>query len=222
MIVDWGAPTADGPARLLETGIKVIDVMCPLVAGGTLALAGDLGAGMTVVMEELTRRLSDGSDPLSIFVMMPPPSPEWPSSQEPDFSHAEALRKEGYSEGTVGAVQTFFFRAEDGPWTSQRLAALAPIDTVIRLSRERGQAKVYPTVDVLASRSRLLEAKAADNEHARIAERVRQALASLWATPGGAGPATIECCCNARSRCRTISPSRSSAPSLTATVQEWR
>ena len=180
------APTADGPARLLETGIKVIDVMCPLVAGGTLALAGDLGAGMTVVMEELTRRLSDGSDPLSIFVMMPPPSPEWPSSQEPDFSHAEALRKEGYSEGTVGAVQTFFFRAEDGPWTSQRLAALAPIDTVIRLSRERGQAKVYPTVDVLASRSRLLEAKAADNEHARIAERVRQALASLWATPGGA------------------------------------
>ena len=87
----------------------------------------------------------------------------------------------------MGAVQTFFFRAEDGPWTSQRLAALAPMDTVIRLSHERAQARVYPTVDVLASRSRLLEAKAVDSEHAHIAERVRQALASLWATPGGAG-----------------------------------
>ena len=49
------------------------------------------------------------------------------------------------------------------------------------MSRERGQAKVYPTVDVLASRSRLLEMKAA--EHVAIAERVREALASLWATP---------------------------------------
>ena len=46
--------------RLLETGIKVIDVMCPLVAGGTLAIAGDLGGGSTVVMEELVRRLSAG------------------------------------------------------------------------------------------------------------------------------------------------------------------
>ena len=42
----------------LETGIKVIDVTCPLVAGGTLAIAGDLGAGITVLMEEIVRRLS--------------------------------------------------------------------------------------------------------------------------------------------------------------------
>jgi F-type H+-transporting ATPase subunit beta len=61
------------------------------------------------------------------------------------------------------------------------------VDTVIRLSHERGQAKVYPTVDVLASRSRLLEANVVDREHAHITERVRPALASLWATPGGAG-----------------------------------
>ncbi len=174
-----------GLPKYLETGIKVIDVMCPLVAGGTLAIATDIGAGVMVMMEELVRRLSGGCDPLSIFVMMPPPSPEWPYSLEPEpgFSHAEQLRKEGYSEGTVGAVQTFFLRAEEGPWTTQRLAALAPADVVIRMSRERGQAKVYPTVDVLASRSRLLEIKLADAEHVAIAEQVREALASLWATP---------------------------------------
>ena len=178
-------PSADAPDKMLETGIKVIDVMCPLVAGGTVAIAGDVGAGITVMMEELVRRLSGGCEPLSIFVMMPPPSSEWPYSLEPGFSHAEELRKEGYSEGTVGAVQTFFLRAEDGPWTTQRLVALAPVDVVIRLSRERGQAKVYPTVDVLASRSRLLEAKAVNAEHAMIAERVRQALSLLWVTADG-------------------------------------
>jgi RNA polymerase sigma factor (sigma-70 family) len=177
-----------GLPKLLETGIKVIDVMCPLVAGGTLAIATDIGAGVMVMMEELVRRLSGGCDPLSIFVMMPPPSPEWPYSLEPGFSHAEQLRKEGYSEGTVGAVQTFFLCAEEGPWTAQRLVTLASADVVIRLSRERGQAKVHPAVDVLASRSRLLEMKAADAENVMIADRVRKALASLLVTPSESKP----------------------------------
>ncbi len=52
-----GSLTTEAPAghplRLLETGIKVIDVMCPLVAGGTLAIAGDPGGGSTVVMGSL-------------------------------------------------------------------------------------------------------------------------------------------------------------------------
>ena len=56
---------AEGPVgqrlRLVETGIKAIDVMCPLVAGGTLAIAGDVGGGSPVFMEELVRRLSAGS-----------------------------------------------------------------------------------------------------------------------------------------------------------------
>ena len=84
----------------------------------------------------------------------------------------QALKKEGYSEGTVGPVQTFFFRAEGGPWTPERLQALAAVDTVIHLSRERIEAKIYPAVDVLTSRSRLLETKAVSDEHAAIAERV--------------------------------------------------
>ena len=92
----------------------------------------------------------------------------------------EALKKDGYSEGTVGVVQTLFFRAAEGGWTQERLNALAPADTVIRLSLERARAKVYPTVDVLTSRSRLLETKAAGREHVTIANRVRKALASLW------------------------------------------
>ena len=174
------APTPDNQAKLLETGIKVIDVMCPLVAGGTLVIAGDPGAGIVVVMEELVRRLGGGRDRLTMFVMSPAPSPEWPRPLEPGFSYADELKKEGFSEGTVGAVQTFFLRAADGPWTSERLAMLAAADVVLRLSRERARAKVYPTVDVLASRSRLLGTQALGDDHATIAGRVREALAGLW------------------------------------------
>jgi RNA polymerase sigma factor (sigma-70 family) len=164
------------PFRLLETGIKVIDVMCPLVAGGTLAIAPDIGAGATVVMEELVRRLSGGNDPLAILLIMP----IWPQSQEPGFSHTEELKKEGYSEGTVGAVQTLFFRAKEGGWTPCQLGMLAPADSAIRLSLEHARAKVYPAVDVQNSRSRLLDTKAAGRDHVTIANRVRKALAALW------------------------------------------
>jgi RNA polymerase sigma factor (sigma-70 family) len=116
------SPLATGRTKLVETGIKVIDVMCPIVAGGSLAIAGGYGVGLTVVMEELVRRLSGGRDPVSMFVFLPPPSSEWPPTLAEDYSHAQELKQEGYSEGTVGSVQTFFFRSEDGPWTPQRLA----------------------------------------------------------------------------------------------------
>jgi len=177
-----GPPLASGgQAKLLESGIKVIDVMCPLVAGGTVAIAGDLGAGISVVMEELVRRLGGGRDALTIFIMQPAASAERPFALEPGFSYAEALKKEGYSEGTVGPIQTFFLQTEEGAWTAERLAALASCDVVIRLSRERARANVYPTVDVLTSRSRLLETGAVGNEHAALAERVRESFARLWA-----------------------------------------
>jgi RNA polymerase sigma factor (sigma-70 family) len=169
--------TPTGAGKVLETGIKVIDVMCPLVAGGTVGIAAEIGGGITVAAEEMVRRLSGGAEPVSLFVLAPPPSPDHP----PGRTVAEDQRMEGFSEGTVGAVQTFFLRSDSEPWTEDRLSALAPLDTVIHLSRERASAKIYPAVNVLTSRSRLLEENSVSNDHAAIAEQVRQALAALWA-----------------------------------------
>lgn len=175
-----GPPLAE-PGRLVETGIKVIDVLCPLAAGGTAVIAGERGAGITVVMEELVRRLASGDDAISLFVPIPPPSPEWPASMDPTYSMAAELKKEGYSEGTRGAIQTFFLPGEDGPWSEERLATLAAADVVIHLSRAQARAKIYPCIEPLTSRSRWLETKAAGQEHAAIAERVRDAIAVLRA-----------------------------------------
>ena len=109
---------ATGPCELLETGIKVIDVMCPLVAGGTVAIAGEYRTGVVVVTEEIVRRLSGGTKPASLFVLAPPPSPDYP----PGMTFVEDLKKEGYSEGNVGAVQTFFLRSDTAPWTKDQPA----------------------------------------------------------------------------------------------------
>jgi flagellar biosynthesis/type III secretory pathway ATPase len=38
---------------------------------------------------------------------------------------------------------------------------------------------IYPAVDVLATRSRLIETRAVSDDHAMIAKRARQAIAAL-------------------------------------------
>jgi RNA polymerase sigma factor (sigma-70 family) len=175
-------PPPVGASKFMETGIKVIDVMCPLMAGGSVAIVGEARVGIVVVAEELVQRLSRGPDRVSLFPLVPL-TPNLP----PDWSFAEELKKEAGSEGTVGPVQTFFFRGEDRPWTQDRLAALSAVDTIIHLSRERIRANIYPSVDVLTSRSRLIETNAVSEEHTMVRERVRQAIASLWASDRHAG-----------------------------------
>lgn len=175
------AAATDGrpSSEIVETGIKVIDVMCPIRAGGSVAIAGEYGTGNTVVMEEIVRRISNSSHPVTLFVLIPPPSEIWPPSLDENRSFAEELKNEGYSEGTVGAVQTFFLTGVAGPWTAETLAALAPVDTVVQLARKMILAKIYPGVDVLTARSRLLDDHRVDAYHLDIAARARRAIAAL-------------------------------------------
>jgi RNA polymerase sigma factor (sigma-70 family) len=189
--------TAPGKPQLVETGIKVIDVMCPLVAGGTVVIAGEPGAGQTVLMEELVRRLSGGGAPVSLFLLMPPSSPQWPASMTDGFTLAGALKDEGYSEGTVGMVQTFFLRGQEEPWTDHQLSAFSAADVVIHLSSEVAKVRLYPAVDPRTCRSRLLEDNYVSAEHAETAQSVRDALAVLpWDNRHGsqcaADPVAVE------------------------------
>jgi len=167
--------------EIVETGIKVIDVMCPIRAGGSVAIAGEYGTGNTVVMEEIVRRISKNKHPVTLFVLIPPPSEIWPPSLDENRSLAEELKNEGYSEGTIGAVQTFFLTGVDGPWTAETLAALAPVDAVVQLARAMILRKIYPGVDVLTTRSRLLDENLIDAAEVEIARRAREAIASLRA-----------------------------------------
>jgi RNA polymerase sigma factor (sigma-70 family) len=164
--------------EIVETGIKVIDVMCPIRAGGSVALAGETGSGTTVVMEEIVRRISKSGHPVTLFVLFPPPSELWPPSLDPSYSIADELKKEGYSEGTVGSVQTFFVGGKKGPWTAEELESFAPVDTLIHLSRQMILHKNYPGVDVMTTRSRLLDDRLVGPEDIAIARSARDAIGS--------------------------------------------
>ena len=54
-------------AEILETGIKVIDLICPFVKGGKVGLFGGAGVGKTVVIQELIRNIAAVHGGYSIF-----------------------------------------------------------------------------------------------------------------------------------------------------------
>jgi F-type H+-transporting ATPase subunit beta len=52
---------------LLETGIKVIDLICPFAKGGKVGLFGGAGVGKTVTMMELINNIATAHSGLSVF-----------------------------------------------------------------------------------------------------------------------------------------------------------
>jgi len=70
----WGihrdAPSYEdqsGSTELLETGIKVIDLLCPFAKGGKVGLFGGAGVGKTVNMMELINNIAKAHSGLSVF-----------------------------------------------------------------------------------------------------------------------------------------------------------
>ena len=53
--------------ELLETGIKVIDLICPFAKGGKVGLFGGAGVGKTVTMTELINNIATAHAGLSVF-----------------------------------------------------------------------------------------------------------------------------------------------------------
>lgn len=53
---------------VLETGIKVIDLICPFLKGGKIGLFGGAGVGKTVLVQELIRNVAVEHQGYSVFV----------------------------------------------------------------------------------------------------------------------------------------------------------
>jgi len=53
--------------EVFETGIKVIDLICPFIKGGKVGLFGGAGVGKTVLLQELIRNVAAVSGGFSVF-----------------------------------------------------------------------------------------------------------------------------------------------------------
>ena len=64
------APTYDEQetsTEILETGIKVIDLICPYAKGGKIGLFGGAGVGKTVLIQELIYNIATEHNGYSVF-----------------------------------------------------------------------------------------------------------------------------------------------------------
>ncbi len=53
--------------KVFETGIKVLDLICPYLEGGKIGLFGGAGVGKTVLIQEMIRRVAEQHGGVSVF-----------------------------------------------------------------------------------------------------------------------------------------------------------
>ena len=82
--------------EVLETGIKVIDLLCPFVRGGKIGLFGGAGVGKTVIIQEMIARVAREFGGYSVFCGVGERTREgndlWLEMQEAEYTDADGKK----------------------------------------------------------------------------------------------------------------------------------
>ncbi len=243
--------------QVYETGIKVIDLLCPFIKGGKVGLFGGAGVGKTVLLMEfiykavrvyagvsvfagvgerireghelyeemkrtgvidqtviilgqmnespgvryrvplsaltiseffrdvkgkdvlllidnIYRFVQAGSEVSALLGRIPAKSGYQPTM----FSEISDIEERISStlHGSITSVQAVYVPADD--ITDPAITSIMPhLDTVVILSRSYAAKGLYPAVDPLSSRSKLLSAEFVGKDHYHVAKQVRETLA---------------------------------------------
>ena len=90
-------------AEILETGIKVIDLICPFTKGGKVGAFGGAGVGKTVVIMELINNIAKGHGGYSVFAGVGERTREGNDLYE-EMSEAGVINQEDLSKSKVALV----------------------------------------------------------------------------------------------------------------------
>src|SRR5215218_9317295 len=104
----------EGRTEMLETGIKVIDLLTPYVAGGKIGLFGGAGVGKTVLIQEMIRRVAQEFGGVSVFAGVGERTRE-----------GNDLITEMTESGVIEATALVFGQMDEPPGTRLRVALSA-------------------------------------------------------------------------------------------------
>lgn len=156
--LDTPTTTADP----LETGIKALDLFCPLPQQGTVVLLGDMGVGKAVLFGELVQNLADTAHRLTMVTGVQP------GAEVPFFQSYVVASTETIQQVVVAIDQEALLAA---PELGSAFA------THIYLTRTLAALGLYPAVDPARSDSRLLSPAIVGEEHYGVALATRDLLA---------------------------------------------
>ncbi|HEX6912174.1 MAG TPA: F0F1 ATP synthase subunit beta [Longimicrobium sp.] len=93
----------EATTEVLETGIKVIDLLTPYVKGGKIGLFGGAGVGKTVVIQELIHNIAMGHGGRSVFAGVGERTREG-TDLWLEFREAELIKDDNLAESSVALV----------------------------------------------------------------------------------------------------------------------
>ncbi|MDR8390204.1 F0F1 ATP synthase subunit beta [Aliifodinibius sp. S!AR15-10] len=96
--------------EMLETGIKVIDLLCPYAKGGKTGLFGGAGVGKTVLIQELINNVAKGHGGLSVFAGVGERTRE-----------GNDLMREMLEAGIIDYGEDFMESMEEGNWELEKV-----------------------------------------------------------------------------------------------------
>src|SRR3990167_4087034 len=198
------APSYDelSPSQeLLETGIKVIDLVCPFAKGGKVGLFGGAGVGKTVNMMELINNIAKAHSGLSVFAGVGERTREGndfyhemadskvvdlenlPNSKvamvyQPTLAEEMGRLQERITStkvGSITSIQAVYVPADDLTDPSPA-TTFAHLDSTVVLSRDIASLGIYPAVDPLDSTSRQLDPLVVGQDHYETARAVQNTL----------------------------------------------
>ena len=107
--------------EVLETGIKVVDLLCPFVRGGKIGLFGGAGVGKTVIIQEMIARIAREHGGYSVFAGVGERTREgndlWLEMQEAQFTDAQ-----GQTRSVLDRVAMVFGQMNEPPGARLRVA----------------------------------------------------------------------------------------------------
>ena len=111
-------------SEILETGIKVVDLLCPFVRGGKIGLFGGAGVGKTVIIQEMIARVARDFDGYSVFAGVGERTREgndlWLEMQEAEFTNDQ-----GETVSVLDKVAMVFGQMNEPPGARLRVALSA-------------------------------------------------------------------------------------------------
>ncbi len=107
--------------EILETGIKVVDLLCPFVRGGKIGLFGGAGVGKTVIIQEMIARVARQFGGYSVFCGVGERTREGNDLWR-EMSEAEYTDSEGKKCHVIDKVAMVFGQMNEPPGARLRVA----------------------------------------------------------------------------------------------------
>ena len=107
--------------EVLETGIKVVDLLCPYLKGGKIGLFGGAGVGKTVTMQELIRNIAVQHSGVSVFAGVGERTREG-NDLWLEMSEAEFKQPDGTTAHVIDKTAMVFGQMNEPPGARLRVA----------------------------------------------------------------------------------------------------